>query len=430
LADRSLEETDGSTSNEVGINGQAEVDYTGVGNTLIGDPLTIDGSTILNGTGWLTFTASSAADRAVVLIASDGATSLSVSNAFRVREDAGDVDKLTFPVQVVNLDSWDVDGDWSADWVFLGGAGQSSVASGGSIGVVSSKATVNAFSTWQLANSATKLPITAGQILRARWTVNGGAAPVADWPAVRMDFFEQQNTENEFMNVSSNGLVPAANASQVYDSFIEPAAELAGGEMNVRFVVVDVDPNQGGTFSLESLSVDGITGLDGLFTTDYVLDAGGDDDFTSVVALNPDGQVTSSANAESFTWTVNTSNPLTAPIAQRNSGIIMAANTLYRVVSTISSSVTQINQPKFSVRAFPADNSIVAVHIDVGNSLEATHMTDAGGKDYSVYLPSTGIDGQELRFSFDVINDDAANRSGAITWERAVIESVPLSNIP
>jgi hypothetical protein len=406
------------------------VNYSGLGNVLIGDPLTFNGSTILNGTGWLTFTASSTADRAVVLIASDGATSKSVSKAFRVREIASEVDQLTFPVLVTPLDSWDTDGEWSADWVFLGGAGQTSVAAGGSIGVTSSLATVNAFSTWQLANSATKIPITAGQILRGRWTINGGTATVAQWPAIRMDFFEQQNTENEYMNVSSNGLVPAASSSQTYDSFIEPAAELAGGDMNVRFVVVDVDPNQGGTFSLESLFVDGITGLDGLFTPEYVLDSGGDDDFTAVSALNPDSQVTSSANADSFTWTVNTSNPLTAPIAQRNSGFIMAANTLYRVVNTVSSSQTQINQPKFSVRAFPADNSIIAVHIDVGNVAEATHMPDSGGKIYKVYLPSTGIDGQELRFSFDVLNDDATNRNGAITWERAVIESVPLSLIP
>jgi len=428
LADRSLEETDGSTTNEVGINGQTEVDYSGVGGVLIGDALTIDGSTILNGTGWLTFTASSAADRAVVLIASDGATSKSVSKAFRVREDSGEVDQLTSVVEVVNLDSWDTDGDWSADWVFLGGAGMTSVQTGGVIGTVSSLANTGAFSTWQLANSATKIPITAGQIMRGRWTVNGGTATPVEWPAMRYGFFEQNNGEFEYLVIDSAVSPPAANTSKTFQTFIEPSAGLPGTDMNVLFVLIDVANNRGGTFSVESLEVDGITGLDGLLTTDYVLDNGGDDDFDSVVALAGAG-VTSSQNADSFTWTVNSTVTLSAPIAQRNTGLVMAANTLYRVKSTVSSTQAAATQPKFSLRAFAADNSLISVHLDQATVAGSGHLTDSGGKDYSVFLSSEGATGQELRISFDVINDNAA-LSGPVTWERAVIESVPLSLIP
>jgi hypothetical protein len=430
LGDRSLEETDGSTTNEVGINGQAEVDYSGVGGTPIGDPLTINGSTILNGTGWLTFTASSAADRAVVLIASDGATSPSGSNAFRVREIASEVDQLTFPTQVITLDGWDVDGDWSADWVWLGAAPMSSVASGGSIGITTTLAANNNFSNWQLSNSATKIPITAGQIIRGRYTINGGSAVAAAWPAVQMRFFQQSNAEFQWTNVSSNGYVPAASASRTYESFMAPSANLPTAELNTALFVIDTDAAHGGTFSMESLSVDGIVGLDGLFTPVSVIDSGESLDFTSVFDFNFTTDIAGSGNADSFTYNVTGLTGLgNFEIAQINTGVTMASNTLYRVVNTVSSSVTPINQPQFELRAFPADNSLVIVTQDVGTSAGSAHMPDSGGKDYGVYIPSTGIDGQELRISFDIINNDAS-RAGAMTWDRVVIESVPLTSIP
>jgi hypothetical protein len=429
-SDRSLQTVDGSTSNEVGINSQTEVDYTGLGDTIVSAPITIDGSTTLNGDGgWLTFmTTQLTSDRAVVLIASDGATTPVASSAFRVRELISEPDQLTSEVTITPLDSWDTDGDWSADWVFLGGAGMTSVASGGSIGTVSSLANTGSFSTWQLSNSATKIPITVGQILRGRWTVNGGTATPVQWPAMRYGFFEQSNGEFEYLVIDSTVSPPAANASKTFQTFIEPSANLPSSNMNVLFVLIDVANNRGGTFSVESLDVDGITVLDSLFTQDYLLDAGGDDDFTSVVALAGAG-VTSSQNADSFTWTVNSTTTLSAPIGQRNTGLIMAANTLYRVKSTVSSTVAAATQPKFSLRAFAADNSLISVHLDQATSSGSGHLTDSGGKDYSVFLSSEGADGQELRISFDVINDNNA-LSGPVTWERAVIESVPLSIIP
>jgi hypothetical protein len=430
LGDRSLEETDGSTSNEVGINGQTEVDYSGVGGTSISDSLTFNGSTILNGTGWLTFTASSTADRAVVLIASDGATSPSGSNAFRVREIASEIDQLTFPVQVINLDSWDTDGDWSADWVWLGAAPMSSVAAGGSIGITTTLAANSNFSNWQLSNSAAKIPINSGQIIRGRWTVNGGTATAAQWPSIQMRFFEQSNAEYAWSAVSSNGYVPAASASQTYESFMQPSAGLPSTDLNVAFFVIDTDAAQGGTFSVESLSVDGIVGLDGLFTQDMVIDSGESTDFTSAVNLYFGSNITATQNADSFTYNVTTANANDFALAQINTGLSLASNTLYRVVSTVSSSVTAINQPFFETRAFPVSNAVISVAQDIGTVSGSGHMPDSGGKTYSAYLPSTGIDGQELRISFDILNAAGATRSGAMSWDRVVIESVPLSSIP
>lgn len=427
--DIATEVTDGSSSNEVGINGQTEVDYSGPGETLVTDPITFDGSTILNGTGWLTFTASALADRAVVLIASDSATTPVGSNAFRVTEIAAEPDQLTVPVQKVDLDSWDSDGDWSADWVFLSIFAPTSVTGGGSIGTNTTLATNNDFAIWQLTNAAAKVPITAGQVLRGRWTVNGGSATVAQWPSVQMRFFEQNNTEFQWTAVSSNGYVPAPSTSRTYDSFMAPSPG-GGTEMNVAFVVVDTDAAQGGTFSVESLDVDGIVGLDALFSQDLVIDSGESLDMTAAVNLYFGSNITYSENADSATWNVTTADAGDFAIAQINTGLTMASNTLYRVVNTVSSTVPGLTQPQFETRAFAADNSLLSVTQHVGNNSVAGHMPDAGGKTYSAYLPSTGIDGQELRISFDILNAAGPGRTGAMNWDRVVIESVGLGSLP
>ena len=86
--------------------------------------------------------------------------------------------------------------------------------------------------------------------------------------------------------------------------------------------------------------------------------------------------------------------------------------------------------PTFKLRMFDDANLIVSERELVGQGVgNSGHMPGAGGKDLQVYLSSAGIDGQEIRFSFDFINNDPA-KSGAITWDRAVVESVDLGSIP
>jgi hypothetical protein len=425
-SDRSLQTVDGSTSNEVGVNAQTEADYTGVGGVIVTDPITFDGSTLLS--NWLTFTASSSADRAVVLIASDGATTPVASDVFRVRENASLPDQLTYPVQKVALDSWDTDGDWSADWGFISLSLPTSVTGGGSIGITTTLATNNDFAFWQVLPTSTLVPVNSGQLIRARWTINGGTAATTAWPSVQMRLFQENDAEYQWTTVSANKYVPAPSSSRTYESFMQPSSALVGTGVIPAFYVVDTDAAQGGTFSVEKLDVDAIVGLDGLFGQEFVVDSGEAIDFTSAVDLYLGSNITATQNAGSFTYNVTTANQLDFATAQINTGFTMAANTLYRVVSTFSSTQTAADQPQFSVRAFSADNEVTVVTQDQGNTTISAHMPDSGGKDYLTYLPSTGIDGLELRISFDVINGSA--RSGPMTWDRVVVESVPLSVIP
>jgi hypothetical protein len=427
-ADRSLQTVDGSTSNEVGINAQTEADYTGVGGVIVTDPITFDGSTILS--NWLTFTASSSADRAVVLIASDGATTPVASDVFRVRENASLPDQLTYPVQKVALDSWDTDGDWSADWGFISLSAPTSVTGGGSIGINSLLATQNDFAFWQLLPSATLIPINSGQLLRGRWTINGGTTATNAWPSIQMRFFHENDAEYQWTAVSASGYVPAPNTSRTYESFMQPSSALVGTDLFAGFYVIDTSTAQGGTFSVEKLDIDGITGLDGLFTQEFVIDSGEAIDFTSAVDLYLGSNITATQNADSFTYNVTTANAGDFSLAQINTGFTMAANTLYRVINTVSSSQTAVNQPFFETRAFSTNNEVIVVTQDQGNGTVSAHMPDAGGKDYATYLPSTGIDGLELRVSFDILNAAGTNRTGAMSWDRVVVESVPLSSIP
>lgn len=433
LANRSLEETDGSTSNEVGINGQTEVDYSGVGGVQVFDPITFDGTTILNGAGWLTFTASSNADRAVVLIASDGATTPVASSAFRVREIAAEVDQLTVPVQKVTLDSWDTDGDWNVgtEWGFISLSLPTSTSGGGSIGITSTDAITNDFAFWQLIPTQTLVPINAGQLVRARWTINGGTAATTAWPSIQMRMFQENNAEFAWTAVSATKYVPAPNTSRTYESFMQPSPELAtsGTGLIPAFYLIDTaNPGGAGTYSVEELVVDGIVGLDGLFTQEFVIDSGEAIDFDDVFDLYLGSNITSTGSAGSFTYNVTTANALDFATAQFNTGFNMAADTLYRVVSTFSSTQAAASQPVFAVRAFSANNEVTIATQYQPASGVTSHLPDAGGKEYNALLPSTGINGLELRFTFDIYNTTTG--SGPITWQNVVVESVPLSNIP
>jgi hypothetical protein len=428
--DRADEVTDGSSSNEVQINSKTEVDYSGKGNVEVSAPITFDGTTILGSTGWLTFTESSGADRAVVLIASDGSTTPTASNAFRVREDAGVPDQLTSVVGKTQLGNWDTDGDFG-DWVFTALTAPTSVSGGGSVGITTSDATANDFAFWQLKPSATHITMSPpGQIIRGRWTINGGSAAINKWPAINMRFLENNNTELSWSNVSFNGYVPDPGNSRTYETFYEPAIDLPSTDLSAAFYVIDTDTNTGGTFSLEQLEVDGLTGVANLATNVQTIDSGQSVDFTSVVPLTFSSDVTDSGNADSFTWTVNgLTSAGNSGLGQINTGTTIASGQLYRVVCTVSSTQTNTVQPLFELRAFPNDNSITAVRQDQPTGVNGAHMPDSGGKDYTVLLPSTGIDGQQLDISFDVLNQTAGH-TGSMTWEKAVIQSIPLSSLP
>jgi len=431
LADRSQEQTDGTATTEVTINGQNEVNYAGLGDTQVTASLTFDGTTLLGSDGWLTFRANTQpSDRAVVLIASDGATTPTASNAFEVRTDTVEPDQLTVPVQAVTLGNWDTDADFG-DWVFTSIFNPTSTSGSGSVGIVSSLANSNDFAFWQLKPSATHITYSSG-ILRGRWTINGGSNAPAAWPAVQMRLLENNNAEQTWTNVSSNGYVPAASTSRTYETFYEPAANLPSSDITAAFYLIDTDTTQGGTspFTLEQLEVQSLTGADSLASTVQTIDSGQSVDFTSVVNLSFYTDISGSGNADSWTYTVSgLTNVGNSAIAQINTGTTIASNTLYRVVNTVSSSQTALNQPQFELRAFPNDNSLVNVRQDVGTSAGSAHMPDSGGKDYVVLLPSSGIDGQQLDISFDIINNDNT-RTGAVTWDKVVIQAIPLSSLP
>jgi len=434
---RSAQVTDGTTSNDVGINGQAEADYSGSGG------INIDQSAVPAGGGELTAvdgnmtisTATDGTDRAVVLIASDGFTSAAVSKVFRVRSDSVACDSASLPISVIAVDQWDLQSEWNADWVFLtfnvSGAAATSGATGDALSIVAPVAGQNV-SNWVLSGTATKLPVVpSGSVYRSQWTINGGTAAASAWPAVRMRMFAQDNQNPANLLVSANGNVPAPSASQTYQLFYESPAGV-GTEVNVTFYVVDTNDAQGGTFTLEQLVVDAITGLDALFTDVQVIDVGESKTMNDLVELGISTTVTGSKTADAFTFTAAaiTGTNFSFEIAQINNVVASAAsNTLYRLVSTVTSTTPVATQPGWGFRLLAANNAIANVNRFLGQGAGSNVLATTTPKDYVTYLSSEGISGIGLHVAFDMIHNNAS-RSGNATFERGVIQSVDLGQIP
>lgn len=440
LESRSNQVTDGAATNDLSINALGEVDYSGGGNTSLADQsLLLPAEQLVSSSdGNLTYATSDGADRAVVLIASDGFTEPAVSALFRVVGDAASNDFLTFPVSVIPIDEWDLQTDFNADWAFgsFGGTAVTSGQSGDALQMTSAAASADGVAVWQLSGTATKIPANAGDLIRGTFTLSSTAA-VDAWPAVQARIFESSAVAlNTRTNVSSNQYVPDPGVSRDYPVFYQPVAGLPSSEANVAMFLIDTSPTQGGTFSLEKLVVDRIDGLDGLFTDAQVIDSGESIDFTSVLELitNP-ANVTSAGTADSYSFTASSMTDAgNIGIAQINNVLTMAANTLYRVVYTASSSQAQTLQPGFRFRIFDtstigAINKTQVYEVLGQAAVSPTFRPDASGKDYTVYYDSDGVDGNELRVAFDLINNDAT-KSGTITWDRAVVQSVDIGVIP
>lgn len=436
LIARSAQETDGSATSELTVNGESEVNYAGLGNVLLDDQSLLTSGELTAVDGKLTFaTSTDLIDRAVVLIASDGFTSPSVSKVFRVRSDASLCDEASVPslVAAVNVDGWDLQAEFNADWAFgtfaVSGAAATSAASGDSLSIVNPAVGQNV-SFWQLGASATKIPLATPGIIRSRWTISSTAASNA-WVAVRMRMFENDNHNPCNLLVSANGYVPAANTSRTYQLFYEAPADMTG-DLNVAFFNIDGTDTAGGTFTLQQLVVDSIVGLDALFTPVQVIDSGESLTFSNVVELGISTSVTGSASAGAFTFTAAA---ITAPnfsfeIGQINNVVAsMATDTLYRMVSTVTSTTPVATQPGWGFRLLAANNAISNVNRFVGTGASSAVLATTTPKDYTTYLTSEGINGIGLHAAFDMIHNNAS-RSGNATWDRAVIEAVDLSLVP
>lgn len=431
---RSAQQVDGNTSNDLSINSEAEADYSGLG----GIPIHVSsvpagGGDVSADAGNLTFsTATDGIDRAVVLIASDGFTSASVSKVFRVRSDAVACDETSFPITVTPVDAWDSQAEFNADWAFatfgISGTAATSGATGDAL-IVNAPLAGQNVSFWQTSGGAIPAPA-AGSILRARYTVSSDAAPTA-WPSVQMRLFENDNHNPAELVVSANAYVPAANTSRTYQLFYEAPAGLTDG-LNVALFVIDTNDAQGGAIRLEQLVVDSITGLDDLFTEEQVIDAGESITMSAVSFVSFGGSFSSAGTADAFTITANTitGTNFGFGFGQISNALAGAsANTLYRLVNTVTSTQPIATQVAFSYRLFAANNAISSVNRFIGTGANSDVLATTTPKTYTTYLTSEGITGINLNASFDVVHNDV-NRSGAITWERAVIESVDLGQIP
>jgi hypothetical protein len=428
---RSSQVMDGNATIAMDINSKGEVNYTGGGDTELADNSLMGDSAkyiTTSSNGNLTFTADDGADRAVVYIASDGITPPSVSKVFRVRGDSAAADDISFPILAVNVVSYDTTAEF-ASWNFTSLFAPTS-GSGSNALSISTTAGNNAdFAWWQLSNTSTDIPYVANQVFRGRFEIQSTEAP-AGWVQIQPRIFQSNNAENAKLNVSANGNVPAANTPQTYELFYQPTDGGTAATLLTGMYLIDTDANNGGTYTLNSVVIDLLVGLDSLFSQEYVVDAAGDSTFASVQQLSFSTEITGTATADSFTWSASTANTLAFAIGQINSGATFAANKLYRVVDTISSTAAAATMPIFKLRLFDDANLIVSERELVGQGVGSSgHMPNSGGKDLQVYLSSAGIDGQEIRFSFDFINNDPA-KSGAITWDRAVVESVDLGSIP
>lgn len=439
LALRPAQVTDGVATTEVTINAKGEVDYSGTGDTSLDNQALLSPALALTTptNGGLTITASDGADRAVVLIASDGFTSPAVSKVFRVRGSATECDDASLPVVAVNVDGWDLQSEFNADWAFATFGVSGTAATSGQTGdalVINAPLVGQNVSFWQLSGAATKIPLataSSGNVLRARFTVTGGAATAAQWPGVRMRVFENANHNPCNLIVSSNGYVPAPSASQTYQLFYEAPASLSD-DLNVAFFAIDLSDTQGGAFSLQQVDIDSIVGLNALFSQVAVVDSGESLTFSSVIELGIATTVTGSATADAFTFTASaiSSGQEAFEIGQLNNVVAsMAANTLYRMVCTVTSTTPVASQPSWGFRLFPANNAISNVNRFVGTGSGSDVLATSTPKTYSTYLTSEGINGLELRAAFDMIHN-VTTRSGNATWDRAVIESVDLGLIP
>jgi hypothetical protein len=438
LASRADQETDGLSTSDVTINSKVEVDYAGKGDLLINNDLMGDAAKYLFTPGTttladldLTIEAADGVDAAVVLIASDGATSAAVSKAFRVRGIATDPDEVTFPVGVIEIDEWSVDADF-ADWAF-GAVGAPTSGSGSdTLSVTTTLAQTDLLGWWQLntfSNPSLVIPVSAGQLMRARWNVALTFANATELSSIQMRVFAEDSTFISDATLASQG-APASGANTVFENFFTIPAGLTQG-VNVGLFHIDGSGTQGGTSTLNSLELDEITGLDGLFSTEVTIDAAGDRDFTDIIDLGFAGtDMTASSTADAFTYNVTGQTGLgTFNIAQINSNVLtMAANTLYRVRNTVASSQAQAGVPAFRLRAFSANNARTAVVSLIGQTANSGQMPTAGGVDYDVYLASTTVDGQGLLIALDIINNQS--KTGDVVWDSAVISSVDLGQIP
>lgn len=431
---RSAQQVDGNTSNDLSINSEAEADYSGSGDIPVHvSSVPAGGGDVSADAGNLTFsTATDGIDRAVVLIASDGFTSASVSKVFRVRSDALACDEVSFPVTVVTIDQWDAQADFNADWAFgtfqISAPPATSGATGDAL-IVNAPVGGQNVSFWQTSGGAIPAP-GAGTILRTRYTLSSDAVPT-EWPSVQMRLFENDNHNPAELVVSANAYVPAANTSRTYQLFYEAPAGLTDG-LNVALFVIDTSNAQGGAIRLEQVVVDAIIGLDDLFTEEQVIDAGESITMSAVSFVSFGGSFSSAGTADAFTMTANTitGTNFGFGFGQISNAITgSAANTLYRLVNTVTSTQPVATQAAFSFRLFAANNAISSVNRFIGTGANSDVLATTTPKTYTTYLTSEGIDGINLNASFDIVHNDV-NRSGAITWERAVIESVDLGQIP
>ncbi|GAB4314978.1 MAG: hypothetical protein Kow0059_06870 [Candidatus Sumerlaeia bacterium] len=435
---RTNQVVDGSTSNDLSINGKGEVDYSGPDDTLLPNQSLLTPALALTTTvsGDLTLTTSDGADRAVVLIASDGFTSPAVSKVFRVRGDAAACDDVSVPqVVVVNpLKQWDLQSEFNADWAFANTPLSGTAATSGQTGdalVINAPLVGQNISFWQTTN--TWIPLATTGIWRARFTVSSDA-PGTQWAPVRMRIFD--NIVNNPCNilVTANGATPNPNVSREYSMFYEPPADLAA-DFKVAFFVIDVSDGQGGTFRLEKVVLDNIEGLNDLFTQVDVIDAtGGSKTFNDVVLANT-ANVTGSTTADALTWTATTFPGGTGQIAiGQINGLVasMPANTLYRLICTVNSTTPKTQQVTWGFRLFANQGVVILmqnVNRFLGQGANSNHLADTTNRTYTTYFSTEYVDGSELRVAMDVIHNNTA-RSGNVTWDRAVLESVDLSLIP
>jgi hypothetical protein len=431
---RSAQQVDGNTSNDLSINSEAEADYSGSGDIPVHvSSVPAGGGDVSADAGNLTFsTATDGIDRAVVLIASDGFTSASVSKVFRVRSDQAACDDVSFPVSVVTIDQWDAQADFNADWAFgtflISGTAATSGATGDAL-IVNAPLAGQNVSFWQTSGGAIPAP-GAGVIIRTRYTLSSDAAPTA-WPSVQMRLFENDNHNPAELVVSANAYVPAANTSRTYQLFYESPADLTAG-LNVALFVIDTNNTQGGLFRLETVVVDAIVGLDNLFTEEQVIDAGESITFSALNFVSFGGAFSNSGTADAYTITANT-------ITGTNFGVAIgqipnvvtasASNTLYRIINTVTSTQPVATQVGWGFRLFESGNLISNVNRVTGTGANSDVLATTTPKTFSTYLTSEGISGNNLNAAFDVLHNNV-NRSGAVTWERAVIESVDLGQIP
>jgi hypothetical protein len=433
---RSAQQTDGTSSGVLTINGENEVNYVGPGDVNLEDQSLLTSGELTAVDGNLTIAATQdGADRAVVLIATDGITSPTVSKVFRVRSDSAECDEQSFPVTVTNIDGWDLNAEWSADWVFInlvalsGSAATGSVAGDALVSVI--PAVGQNVSVWQLAGSAPKIPLATPGIIRTRWTISSTAATNA-WPPVRFRVFENGNHNPASLSVSANGYVPAPSVSRTYQGFYQAPAELAT-DLNLGLFFIDTSDTQGGNFTLDSLVVDSIVGLDDLFSTVQVVDTGESLTLNNFIELGPATTVTGAKTADAFTYTaavIAGPSDFTFDQAQLNNAVAsMAANTLYRLEAEITSTTPRATQPAFGMRMIQAGNLISLVNRFVGTGANSDVLATSTAKTYTTFLTSEGVDGTALHIAFDVIHNNAS-RSGNVTLERCVISAVDLGQIP